>query len=197
MKTCSKCKEEKELIEFGKCVKNKDWLKRKCKICVKAYNVSFQRTLKGKLGLAHSHQVEKSKRRGHKPPNYTRKEFIDRYINNKDYLTLYNNWVKSDYNNLLSPSFDRLDDYKPYTFDNLQMITWGENNKKANSDRRNGINNKISKAVIGTHIKTSEQIEFYSAKEAGRNGFNDSHIIQCCKGNIRQHLGYFWEYKNK
>jgi hypothetical protein len=40
--------------------------------------------------------------------------------------------------------------------------------------------------------------EWESPRKAEREGgFNNSHIIQVCKGNIRQHKGFKWEYKTK
>lgn len=36
---------------------------------------------------------------------------------------------------------------------------------------------------------------FHSSKEAGRNGFDGSHIISCCKGKRKTHKGLVWRYK--
>ena len=43
---------------------------------------------------------------------------------------------------MLAPSIDRKDDYKPYTFDNIQLTTWQQNKAKGHEDCKNGINNK-------------------------------------------------------
>ena len=142
-------------------------------------------------------QLKASKRRGHELPRYTKQEFIDKYINNKRYLSLFINWVSSGYLKELSPSFDRLDDYKPYSFDNLnRWMTWQENKVKYHLDAKNGVNNKVSKAVIGTHIETGDTLEFHSMHEAERNGFNKAHICSCCKGRLKKHKGYIWIYRN-
>ena len=37
--------------------------------------------------------------------------------------------------------------------------------------------------------------EWESIKECGRNGFNKSHVCQCCKGKLKTHKGFRWEYK--
>ena len=37
---------------------------------------------------------------------------------------------------------DRLNDYKGYSFDNIQLMTWQENKDKGHRDCLNGINNK-------------------------------------------------------
>ena len=38
--------------------------------------------------------------------------------------------------------------------------------------------------------------EWVSATEAGRNGFNFSHISACCRGERKKHKGFKWMYKN-
>lgn len=35
---------------------------------------------------------------------------------------------------------------------------------------------------------------FHSAKEAGRNGFYQSSVSDCCNGKYKQHKGYEWKY---
>jgi len=195
MKVCTKCKEEKELSEFGKEKENKDGLKGSCKSCIAIYQTSHHRTKEGKLKRVYSNQLKSSKERGHNPPTYTKQQFIDRFINDKKYLLLHSKWVASDYDKMLSPSFDRLDDYKGYSFDNIQIITWQENDAKGRLDIIEGRNNKVSKAVIGTNIKTGNTIEFFSSKEAFRNGFNQGAVSACCLGKRNKHKGYKWSYK--
>ena len=196
MKVCKGCKEEKELTEFAKTKNSKDGLRGGCKSCEAKRKKDADRTKEGKLKSIYRNQLKHSKLRGHNPPTYTKQEFIDKYINNQRYLTLYINWVSSGYLKELSPSFDRLDDYKGYSFDNIQVITWFENNEKGYLDIKEGRNNKQSKAVIGTNIKTGETIEFYSAHQAGRCGFTNTHISSCCRGERNHHKGYIWKFKN-
>lgn len=49
---------------------------------------------------------------------------------------LYNNWKNNNYNKDLTPSVDRINPYKPYLKDNIQIMTWAENNKKSHFDSR-------------------------------------------------------------
>ena len=195
MKVCTKCKENKELIEFNKEKRNKDGLFGSCKRCEIIRERARDRTKEGKLKQIYKNQIKTSKVRKHEPPAYTKQEFIDKYINDLDYLLLHSNWVKSSYDTILSPSFDRIDDYKPYVFDNLQLMTWQENYKKAHLDRKEGRNNKHSKAVVGTCIKTGERIEFHSMMEAKRSGFCRGGVWSCCNGERNKHKGYKWSYK--
>ena len=48
MKICSKCKEEKDFIEFGKCSKEKSGLKSACKACCKKYYINNREKLLNK-----------------------------------------------------------------------------------------------------------------------------------------------------
>ena len=196
MKVCNKCKEEKELIYFGKRTSNKDGLRNSCKNCEALEKTLYDRTKKGKLRIIYFNQVHNSISKGNEEPNYTRKEFVDKYLNDLDFERHYYSWVISSYCKKYSPSFDRVDDYKSYSFDNIQIMYWYQNKNKGHLDIKEGRNNKRSKAVIGTNIKTGYKIEFHSSMEAERNGFNHSNIVSCCKGNRNSHKGYTWEHKH-
>lgn len=49
MKTCNRCKQEKQLFEFSKDFKRKDGLKSKCKQCVKEYDIEYNKINKEKI----------------------------------------------------------------------------------------------------------------------------------------------------
>lgn len=40
---------------------------------------------------------------------------------------LFDDYVNSNFEKMLNPSIDRIDDFKSYVFDNMQLITWEEN----------------------------------------------------------------------
>lgn len=96
-----------------------------------------------------------------------RDEFMSIYKYSKVYSELFDNWVKSGYDRNLAPSIDRLDDYKGYTSENIRMVTWKENLDKSHKDRKEGRNNKQSKAII--HInKEGIKNKYYSTMYASR-----------------------------
>ena len=196
MKVCTKCKESKEISEFSKRKDAKDGLAHWCNSCIYIDKRNRNRTKEGKLNHIYKSQVQSSKRRGHELPLYTSKEFVDRYLNDLDFERHYYSWVISNYSTKYSPSFDRKDDYKGYSFGNIHIMYWFENHAKGNLDRKEGRNNKDSLAVVGTNIKTGEKIEFHSSHEARRNGFCRVCINKCCKGIHKYHKGYTWKYKN-
>lgn len=93
---------------------------------------------------------------------------------------------------------------------NLRWVTTGENaNNPLTSEKKRIINTgkkrdkesvekarkKVSRPVIGTNLETGEVVRFDSAEEAGRNGFNRSHVSGCCRGERLTHKGYTWKWE--
>lgn len=152
----------------------------------------YTRTKNGVASVSYRNQKASSKRRGHKPPNYTLEELKLWMFSNPSFDTMYNKWVDSGYDKYLKPSCDRLNDYLPYTFDNMRLVTWGENNKKYNSDKKNGINTKNCSSVIRIS-ECGEEKRYYSISEASRdNGISKSGISLCCKGLLKSSGGFVW-----
>ena len=112
-------------------------------------------------------------------------------------LTEYKN---SNYIKGLCPSVDRIDDYKSYTFDNMQLITWKENNDKGRISLKNKKqcsemakrfwSKKVTqKALDGNVIAT-----FNSTHAVERLlGYDSSLIARACRLN-KVSKGYRWEY---
>jgi len=203
---CIKCGKIKDINEFRECDTCKDGFRLKCKSCNGDLNRLYKRTKHGLLGRIYNNQRATSRRRNHPLPTYTKQEFLDFCLNLPDFHLLYDEWVKSDYQKMLIPSFDRKDDYSGYSFENFNKFgTWQKNFNRGHSDRKNGINNKNSRAVVGVNIKTNQVIEFYSISEAKRKtGIN--HISSACSGKkikngngnsciIKSAGGYKWNYK--
>jgi hypothetical protein len=84
-------------------------------------------TPRGLLGRLYHSQCQTSAFRGHAPPAYTREELVARYINDPEYMRLYQAWVEGGKQKLMKPSLDRLDESRGYSFDNIRLVTWGEN----------------------------------------------------------------------
>lgn len=111
---------------------------------------------------------------------------------------LFINWEKSGYKKDLIPSCDRLNDYKPYTLDNIQLMTWAENNQKGRDDIRNGINTKYSRAVIQYDLDGNFIAEYYSIRNACNiNNLHNYPLIEVCKGRRESYSGFIWKYKNE
>lgn len=81
-------------------------------------------------------QLRNSKLRSHSPPTYTKIEFIKRFENDPKFISLFENWVKNGCQKYLKPSFDRIDNSKGYSFENINLTTWAENAINGNISRR-------------------------------------------------------------
>ncbi len=192
-KNCTKCGGLKPLTDFGKNVSQRDNKDARCKICKNEDVKLYRRTKMGLVVAIFSHQKEASKHRCHKPPLYSLNSLREWLLSQDSYHLLYDNWVKSGYKKELSPSIDRIDDYKGYSFDNIQLMTWSENDRKGSFCIRNGINNKLSKAVkqitkdnveIKTHISISMATRDTGAKNIGK----------CLAGERKTAGGFKWCY---
>ena len=196
-KICANCHIEKDKSSFTPNSKNKDGLNSWCRDCYKTKSLSYSKTKNGVISKIYNHQKEKSKRRNHPLPSYTFEELKKWCFNQEIFNKLYDEWVISNYDTNLKPSIDRLDDYKPYSFDNIQITTWQQNNKKANEDRKNGNNNKGSKAVVQFDLNNNEINRFHSSKEAERiTNIPHTHILNCCMNKPKYNTagGFIWRY---
>lgn len=75
---------------------------------------------------------------------------------------------------------------------NLDNLEWCDRKYNNNYGTRT---QKISKPVVQIDTTTNEVINVYcSSWEAKRQGFHQGNIIQCCKGKLKTHKGYKWQY---
>lgn len=194
MKKCNTCKIIKELIEFGKDAQNKNGIKSCCKYCNNIATKNYKKTEDGVISQIYSDQKGNSKKREHELPTYT-KEQLKTWLYKNNFKELFNTWVTSGHKTKLRPSVDRLNDYKSYTMDNIQLVTWKENEEKGNNDRKSGINNKKSKIVFKYSKENVFIKEYYSMSEAGRRtGVSVVSICNCCKGKHKTAGGFMWKY---
>ena len=190
-RTCYKCKHSKPLIDFYKDKTRKHGFSSLCKDCVTNKN----RTVNGFFIRIYNNQRKSSKRRNHKAPNYTGNELKSWALSQSIFNELYNSWVLSEYNKNLTPSFDRKNDYLPYTLNKLTITTWQENNEKGYRDIKNGVNNKHNTEVVKLTLKGLFITKYYSIRQAEREtGIANTSISSCCRG-ITETAGNFkWKY---
>lgn len=77
----------------------------------------------------------------------------------------------------------------------INRIPWNKGTKGAQVAWNKGKNGPSGRYFKGEHIQTGEILILYTSSRDKR--FNSGHIIQCCKGNLRQHKGYRWSYYDK
>ncbi len=140
-------------------------------------------TIGGRVSVLYTSQVSRSNKYGWESPNYTRDELLDWVTSQENYEQLFNDWKDSGYSRDKSLSIDRLDDYKPYSFDNIRLVTWEENNQKGRADKVTGINTKGLTPVRQLDLDGNVIAEYHSIMAAQRQtGVNNSHIYNACKG---------------
>ena len=163
-----------------------------CKCCIKNKKIqknnriNYNRSKKGVYTAIYGQQKRKSKDRGHKPPTYTKQELVG-WMVIYGFQGLYDTWAMSGYVSDLKPSVDRLDINKGYSFENIRLVTWAENNK-ADQDRK-------GKAVY--QIKDGKIInQFNSTHEAERQtGIHHTGIGAVALGYQIHAGGYQWKYE--
>ena len=92
-------------------------------------------------------------------------------------------------------------DYKKTT---IEWVTYKENNNYATRNERAGkaiskanTNGKKSKKVLQFTLEGEFIREWDSTMECKRNGFNQGHVAECCRGERKSHKGFRWEYYKK
>jgi hypothetical protein len=193
-KVCSVCKKELSKGDFYTDKTTLDNLRDKCKECFNRKSIEYRRSRKGIVTQIWHKQKVNSIERGHPLPNYTKEELANWMFNQETFTILYVNWIKSGYERLLSVTCDRIDSRKPYSLDNLRLVTFKENHLAENTEMKMGIIGR-AKPVQGENIITGERINFISASEAERKiGVHKSHVQACANFKRKTTGGYYWRY---
>ena len=156
--------------------------------------IDKSRTVYGVIKKMYNGQLHRSKKIHNFNIGYSFEDFHAWVLSNGSFNKMYSDWVNSGYDTDKTISTDRINDYKGYTFDNIQLLTMYDNRTKAYEDMKNGVNNKQSKAVIQYDMEGKKIKEYYSSRSASRET-NISHITSCCNGNRKSAGGYKWSYK--
>lgn len=196
MKKCTTCKELKSFDQFHKDNTTKSGLSFKCNKCSLLRTSKYKKTEQGLISVMYSNQKSNATKRGRPQPEYTKSQFSE-WLYQNGFKSLYLKWKRSNYDKQLVPSCDRIDDYKEYTLENIQLLTWKNNREKYYKDVASGRNRKATKSIIAKSIVDGKEKEFYSLAQASRE-------LNICRAGISHNLsgkytmsgGYIWNYLN-
>lgn len=136
--------------------------------------------------------------------NFDRWE-LEQWILNYKYdmfMELFKQWKENDYEKDLVPSIDRIDCMKPYTFDNMQIVTWKINREKFYNEEMNKYSKNCEQMVKHTRKKVNKYNldgdfikEYRSISEASReNNISVACICECCQGKRKTAGRFRWTY---
>jgi len=155
----------------------------------KSYDEKYRKTKHGLLRRLYHKQVIRCKRKSWSLPEYTSQEFLDFYHDDWDFEDLYDQWVEHDYHKDFTPSVDRKDPGRGYVWDNIQLMTWQDNNKKGNLETRKAV--YYSKP----HLHGSRLMSYDSVSDASKAmGCSISLIVRSCKSETTTAGGHRWDY---
>lgn len=122
-------------------------------------------------------QVHNSRKYGRPDPDYSLNEFIAIFSGDNIFLNLYVKWRMTG-NKWDKPSFDRLDNSKPYSFSNIRVVTWMDNFQKDNGVLRSVRLEKGNEVKVFDNYNQAAKhlgVRRESLREACIKGYN-------CKG---------------
>ena len=123
---CTHCKKDlpEQMFSYNKTRKSRNYKDDLCRECKKLKKEQYYHSKQGVIQTIYDSQKQSSIRRKHSLPSYSKQELIEWLENNNSFNSLYTRWVESNYQKDLKPSIDRLDDFKPYTLDNIFIKEW-------------------------------------------------------------------------
>ena len=167
-----------------------------CRDCDNERAREYRKSFDGMRMSMYSQMIKNSNDRKMELPNFSREELFV-WLSNNGYDSKYEHYVNSGYKTNERPSIDRISDYLPYCFSNMQLMTWRENNQKAYKDRRDGNNTKQSKSILMYDLDGNFIKEAYSIQSLAREiNCKASHICDVASGTRRKQVhGFTFKYK--
>ena len=148
----------------------------------------YRKTAKGVLTNMYQHMKNRNN------VYFSLDEFHKRFLNDKKFIRIYNDWIKNNYNKQFKPSLDRIDNKREYTTENTQMLSWAENRfKQSKLDGKKGRMPRVIQ-MKGSKIVKIFQSQRHCVNELGIAQGNLSSVLN---GKRKLVNGYSFIYENK
>ena len=186
-KSCVRCEVSRDVDEYAEG-------RKLCKVCRSADQLASRRTMDGMIGVIYRSMVVTSKDRGFEPVAFSLDELRYWFSSRKNAGALYDRWVGNNYSKKTKPSVFRRDYQKPYTIDNLVLMSLAANHER--SAKNYLVDRSIP--VVQYSLDGDFIAEFGSSKLASESleKANGS-ITRCCNGNRISAYGFHWRYLNE
>ncbi len=171
--------------EFSKVTKTRQQIK-----------ATYDHSKKGLITNMYLKQKSRSVKRGHSLPTYSKAELAECLTSQPLFHRLFDAWAISNYERNLIPSVDRLDNKKWYTFSNIQLTTWKENDANGTKSLKAGEFTNVTKAVVQLSLDGTAIAEYISISDACRaTGSKQGNITKVLLGTRNKTNGFKWAYK--
>lgn len=97
------------------------------------------RTVVGMSNNCYQGMVNRSKRRGHSEPSFSKAQLLKWFSNQRGFVSMFNEWTESNFDSELKPSADRINNLLGYTLNNIQLKTIKANVKRSHFDNMKSI----------------------------------------------------------
>lgn len=124
--------------------------------------------------------------------HYSLNELHERFLNDKKFIRLFKEWVKSGYNMQLKPSIDRINYKKNYYIDNIHILTWAENRYKQRMEFKGIRARRVFQILNGGVVKTFKSV----SDTVKKTGIHQGNLSSCLHGKRNHVAGYEWSYEN-
>lgn len=119
-------------------------------------------------------------------------EFHKRFLEDKKFLRLHSEWLKSGMDKMKKPSIDRISNKQGYTVENTHMITWAENRHKQVMERR------CRKGAVIQFLNGAEIARFKSQRDAClKTGISQGNMSSQMNGKRKHVEGFVFFFESE
>lgn len=184
MKICKVCKSDSNPFEPNR---------HTCRVCRSEYKVSNTRSKEGHIKKIHRNQKRV------RTQEYTLEELTQWCLAQEIFHKLYKDWADSGYNKYLAPSINRIDNSMGYNFNNIEIMTWKENDVLGHEHCKLGLIYSGNKNIeVEQYTLDGEYIREYPTVNRASIALGKScakEILKCCRGEFKQAQGFIWKFK--